>query len=81
MEEGKGMKKIYGVMSFMSVIYMFSTVASIEGDQIALLGGVIHLVISLIFFGLFSRLANFFYTEDTAEGHDVTNDGRGKTTI
>ena len=81
MEEGKGMRKIYGILALSSVIYAFSVVASIESDKISLLLGAINVAISLIFFGLFSWLANFFYTEDTAEGHDVTNDGRGKTTI
>ena len=85
MEEGKGMRKIFGILSGVSFFYAFGVCGSIETDAIALWPGFLRAMIGMICFGLFAWLAGAFddtyaYDEDeeAAEGSSSSYDGKRK---
>ena len=85
MEEGKGMRKIFGILSGVSFFYAFGVCGSIETDAIALWPGFLRAMIGMICFGLFAWLAGAFddtyaYDEDeeAAAGSSSSNDGKRK---
>ncbi len=56
MEEGYFMKKVFGILAFLSFFYLLGVVGSIEKEMMSLGVGAIHMVVSLVCFGLFGKL-------------------------
>lgn len=56
MEEGHFMKKVFGALAFLSFFYLLGVVGSIEKEMMSLGVGAIHMVVSLVCFGLFGKL-------------------------
>lgn len=69
MGEGDSLKKVFGVLAFMSFMFLLGTVGSIEQDMIALGTGTIRMIFGLGGFWLFTWLAGGFepYREDDAD--------------
>ena len=48
------MKKVFGILAFLSFFYLLGVVGSIEKEIMTL--GAIHMAVSLVCFGLFGKL-------------------------
>lgn len=54
------MKKVFGVLSFLSFLFMLGSVGAVEQDTVPLLQGTIQMFLGLVAFALFARLAGAF---------------------
>lgn len=50
------MKKVFGILAFLSFFYLLGVVGSIEKEMMSLGVGAIHMAASLVCFGLFGKL-------------------------
>ena len=60
MEEGDGLKKVFGTLAFLSFMFLLGTVGSIECDMMPLSNGVLRMAFGLAGFWLFTWLAGGF---------------------
>lgn len=60
MEEGKKLKRFFGILALMSFLYLLGTVGGVEQNTIPLGTGTIHMAVGLIAFAVFTRLAGGF---------------------
>ena len=58
--EGVSMKKVFGILAFLSFMMVFGTVGAIEQDMISLTRGIVQGAISLICMDVFCRLAGAY---------------------
>lgn len=64
------MKKMFGVIAFLSFLFLLGTVGSVEQGMMSLGTGVVRMVFSLVSFAVFTWLAGGFdysYTFDEDE--------------
>lgn len=54
------MKKIFGILAFLSFLFLLGSVGGVEQDTLSLGTGTIYMVIGLACFGLFTWLAGGF---------------------
>ena len=65
------MKKVFGIIAFLSFLFLLGTVGSVEQDMIPLGTGVIRMVAGFSSFCLFTWLAGGFdYSYTFDEGED-----------
>ena len=57
MEEGEGVKKVFGVLAFFSFFYALGIVGGIEQDLIGLGEGFVRAIIAIGLMGLFIELS------------------------
>lgn len=57
MEEGEGVKKVFGVLAFLSFLYALGIVGGMEQDLIGLGEGFIRAIIAIGLMGLFIELS------------------------
>lgn len=60
MEEGKKLKRFFGILALMSFLYLLGTVGGVEQNMIPLGTGIIHMAVGLIAFAVFTWLAGGF---------------------
>ena len=58
--EGVSMKKVFGILAFLSFMMVFGTVGAIEQDMISLTRGIVQGAIGLICMDVFCRLARAY---------------------
>ena len=58
--EGVSMKKVFGILAFLSFMMVFGTVGAIEQDMISLTRGIVQGAIGLICTDVFCRLAGAY---------------------
>ena len=68
MEKGENMKKIFGIIAFLSFMYLLGTVGAVEQNMMPFGTGVIRMIVSFISFGLFTWLAGGFDYSYTFNG-------------
>lgn len=67
MEEGEGMKKVFGALAFLSFFVALGTVGAIEQDMVSLGTGFLRAAIALGCMWLFGWLAGGFDPPDYAD--------------
>ena len=55
------MKKVFGVLAFLSFFYLLGVVGAVEQDTMALSTGTLHMAVALALFYVFCKLAGAFY--------------------
>lgn len=60
MEEGRTMKKLFGVLAFLSFFWLLGVVGAIEQDMMALGIGTFHMALALACFYVFCKLSGAF---------------------
>ena len=58
--EGLSMKKVFGILAFLSFMMVFGTVGAIEQDMISLARGIVQGAIGLICMDVFCRFAGAY---------------------
>ena len=80
------MKKVFGVLAFLSFFFVFGTVGAIEQDMIGLGAGVIRCLIGLVCVDTFTRLAggydySYTYDEESRPRSGTSKGGKRKSSI
>lgn len=57
MEEGEGVKKVFGILAFLSFLYALGIVGGMEQDMIGLGEGFVRAMVAIGLMGLFSELS------------------------
>lgn len=60
MEEGHGMKKVFGTLAFLSFFFLLGTVGAVEQDMISLKSGTIRMAVELLVFWLSCELSGAY---------------------
>lgn len=81
------MKKVFGVLAFLSFFYLLGVVGAVEQDTMTLGAGMVHMGIGLGCFWLFCELSGAFYPtpprkkERAADGTGTSINGKRKSSI
>ena len=60
MEEGDRMRKFFGVLAFLSFLWLYRTIGAVEQDMLSLGTGTLHMIFALACFYVFCKLAGAF---------------------
>lgn len=55
------MRKIYGLLAFLSFFWLYRTIGAVEQNMLSLGTGTIYMVLALACFYVFCKLAGVFY--------------------
>lgn len=81
------MKKVFGVLAFLSFFYLLGVVGAVEQDTMTLGAGMVRMGIGLGCFWLFCKLSGAFYPdpprkkERAADGTGTSINGKRKSSI
>lgn len=81
------MKKVFGVLAFLSFFYLLGVVGAVEQDTMALGAGMVRMGIGLGCFWLFCELSGAFFIlsrrekEKAADGTGTSINGKRKSSI
>lgn len=54
------MRKFFGVLAFFSFFWLYGTIGAVEQDMLSLGTGTIHMILALVCFYVFCKLAGAF---------------------
>lgn len=85
MEKGDSVKRIFGILAFLSFMFLLGTVGAVEQDMVALGTGTIRMIFGLVGFGLFTWLAGGFepypYDEENRPRSATSKGGKRKSSL